>query len=296
MALDNCKDCPASCLGNILPADCVVYNEESLSTFLDNLPTTPEESIESNDTITTDNIVSKSLVRNTSAVCSSKIINRTITYTLSATQTTTTLGWNMLPLIGDLPSGYDSAVIRVRVTGNTVNGKNVISDNRTPSGAVGIRVDQYPVSVDFLIRVTSPCGDVDLQKTVKIPSIGNLGTFNVVLTAEDLNPQTGEIVLTDQLNSLESKVNELGQVVGSMPNTSGDLAQQQLQIDQLEEAVSNPSSFDITYNKNGTTTMEQLDAIIKDLYGQIESLKAENLSQSIELESLRADIDSLNNA
>lgn len=292
--IDNCKDCPATCLGFVISADCVEYNGEKLSNYL-NGGTVSEETTDSTSTqLSSNDIISKSLIRNTSGVCSSKIINRTITHKLSTTQTTTTFGWDFLKLISDLPSGYEAALSSITVTGKGGNGRsNVIAQSKSPSSGVGVRVDQYPLTVDFLIRVSSPCGDVDLKKTIRVLSSTNTGEHSTVLDAVDLNPISGEVSLTEQLDNLEAQVIGLGQKVETIGNPSSSLAEQNLKIDQIEEEVKDPSSFTINYVADGGNKSATISQVISDLYLQIANMGETIASQEIEISSLRAQLNAL---
>lgn len=233
MSLYNCEDCPSSCLGNDVLSDCVVHNGQSLRTYLEEQTATTTSEPQAASGITSDDVMSKSIVRNTSSICSSQIIERQFTYSLSANQNSTTFGWSLVGFIGALPSGYNSQTIRVRISGSTVNGKNVIADSSKASAGLNVRADQFPITVDVMVRVTSPCGDIDMERSLKLVSPATTGTLSATLNATDLNPQSGEIGLTDQLNNLENNVYTIGAKVESLPD---DMA---ATIETLQEEISN---------------------------------------------------------
>jgi hypothetical protein len=292
MSLDICKDCPANCFGNELSTDCVVYKGGSLTAHLDGDAAVSPIAPVVTDT-TTDDVMSKSKVRNTSSICASNIINRTFQYTLTAGPTSTTFGWNLLDVISALPSGYNASVVRVRVSGS--GSTNLIADSSNPSSGIGVRLDQYPITADFTLRVSSSCGDIDLLQTVKILSTtGNSGTYNAVFDAQDINPQSGEIVLTQQLDGIESQIVSLSQKLNTIPDATLPLADQQVQIDQLEEAIGSPSELLIEYTKNGASQLSTLTAIFNDIYIEIAEIKSVNSSQQIEIDNLRSQLDASN--
>lgn len=294
MALNNCTDCPQTCLGNVVPSDCVEYNSQSLKTYLDKTGTTAPSSDSGSSDITTDEITSKSLVRNPGSVCGSKILNRTYEYTLTTSQTGSIFGWNLSDVVKGLPTGYSASTTRVKLSGSTVNGKNVIADSRKQSGGVNINTDRYPVTVDVLVRVTSPCGDIDMESTLILSSPAKTGKYSAVLSVKDLNPATGEVVLTEQLDGLEAQVYDLGVQVTNLPDTTVELEKQQVQIDALDSAISNASTLSVNYESNGSKFTDELGDVLTALYSEINSLKTTVVSLEVEVASLRAAVDSIN--
>lgn len=291
--MENCIDCPATCFGNELDSSCISHDGKSLRYIVDELTTTPPETSSGSNTITSDDVISKSKIRNTSYICSSNIVNRTGKYTLSVTSSTTVFGWNVLDIIGDLPDGYEFATISVRITGSA-SGSNLISQSSSPSAGVNIKLDQYPISVDFLIRVTSPCGDIDLKKTINIVSTtGSKGTYNFIMDVKDLNPQFGEISLTDQLNSLEDQVNKVSIKLDTIEVPTHTIKTIQSDISDLKIKLGNLSTLSVTYVNDGSNQSNKLSDIVSDLYLEISNLQNVVNEQQVELESLRSQIDSI---
>ena len=58
-----------------------------------------------------------------------------------------------------------------------------------------------------------------------------------------------------------------------MPDYASELIDQKSTITNLEEAVNNPSSFQVNYVQNEASKVATLEAIITDLYAEIEALK-----------------------
>lgn len=294
MALDNCINCPNNCLGNVLSSDCVVYNQRSLTSYIAELEKENTPPGSSEQALNTDSITSKSIIRNTSGACGSKIVTRNFSYTMTASQTGAVFGWSLTDVVRALPTGYRSSVIRVKVSGATVGSKNVIADSRKQAGGVSIKTNQFPISADILVRVTTPCGDVDMEGAVKITSPGKTGTFTGVLKVVDLNPNAGEIMLTDQLNSLEAQIYEVQTLLASFEDPSLAVAEQAGSIESLELQLADPSSLEVVYEQDTNKFTKQLGAVITALYKEIGLLKTTIASQEVEITNLRAQVDSIN--
>lgn len=215
----NCSDCPANCLNNEISTRCI-FDEvtgKSLTTILSELDTTSP--VETTTSISTDDITSKSLMRNKSYICSAQIVKRDFTYGISVTQNTVLFSWDFLSVLSNLPTGYKTAKIDVKTTGSSSTASNAFTSSKTASGGVSLSAANFPISVDILTRVTSPCGDIDLTSQFTIVNPAEVGTFGTKFDARDLNPQTGVINLTQQLDSLES---QLSSAILKL-NTYGDL-------------------------------------------------------------------------
>lgn len=295
MALDNCTNCPDYCLGNIVDSKCVAHDGESLANYLDLLEANDSNQTSDSEesTATTDDVVSKSIVRDTSNLCASQIIVRNFHYSLSTGPSTITLGWNLLNVRDNLPSGYRIALSRVRVTGNTVAGRNVIADSSSLSGGFSIGPNAYPITLDFLIRVVSPCGDIDMEKTIKILDTSKTGTFSLILSAKDLNPSSGEILLTDQLNMIESKLFDVEQKLDTMPNSTTQTEENTAEIENLTESIDSLENVLVDYVKNGGNKSDTLGNVINDIYVSIKSLQDGYTNLQIQIEGLQDQIDAL---
>lgn len=203
----NCTNCPDNCLSQETDLRCVYDGRtgESLTSILDSLAGQSSSAKTDDVVITSDDIVSKSLMRSKSYVCSAKIVKRDFTYGLSISQNTTLFTWDFLGVLQVLPAGYKTAKIEVKATGQST-GTNALINSKTASGGTSINASSFPVSVDILVRLTSPCGDIDLTSSLTLNNPIAVGTYGTKFDAKDLNPQTGTISLTNQLDSLESQV------------------------------------------------------------------------------------------
>lgn len=303
---DACPHCPPECFANTFDIRCAQYMGRSMADLLDldqlladagSDSTSTQAPVSQSQTnlsqITSDNVMSKSVIKNSTSICGAKISDRNLNYKLSSSRTTATFGWNLLSLVSNLPDGYELGVARIRVTGNSLSGDNSITDSSALSSGVSIGIDQFPVTADFSIRITSPCGDIDLEKSVKLFSPTNTGDFNATLTASDLNPLSGEIMLTDQLNNIESQIYDLDLKLNEIPNSTLDLQEQNLRIDQLIGSFSDPSSIEIDYSNNGANQTASLNAIVSTLFAEIKRLQSLIASQQIQINSNNSRIDSI---
>lgn len=228
---------PDNCMGLEQGIRCL-YDErtnEALTSIIDGLKAqTP--STASATTISTDDITSRSLMRNKSYICSSQIVKRDYTYGISIAQNTVLFSWDFLGVLSNLPVGYKSAKIDVKVTGSSSSSNALIPNSKTSSGGISLSAANFPISVDILVRVTSPCGDIDLTSQFAITNPSAVGTYGTKFAIRDLNPQTGEIGLTTQLNSLEDQTSSNALSI----STALDLIKElKLEITDLKSQIAN---------------------------------------------------------
>lgn len=203
----NCSNCPDNCLGNEVSIYCL-YDEasgKSLSSILSGLmapASAPNDTVE----ITTDGITSKSLSRSRSYLCAAAVVKRDFTYSVSINQNTVFFNWDLFPVINALPAGYKLATTRVKITGFNSGGSNVITNSEKPSAGINIAASNFPITVDIVLRVNSPCGDIEIKTNFITVNPVEVGDFRAVLDVVDLNPRTGSINLTEQLNGVESQL------------------------------------------------------------------------------------------
>lgn len=293
MATTKCIDCPSSCLGHDLSDLCIYHEDtgESLRSIINDLPS--GSSTETATSITTDDVISKAMQRNSSSMCASKIVDREFTYSLSSSQTSTTFSWNLSTFSANLPSGYQIATVRVRAVGNSSSGNNVIADSSSLSSGLTLSIDQYPVTVDFVIRITAACGNIDMEKSVVLTNPAATGKFRATLSAQDLNPQTQETDLTSYLNGMDSdllnlsvKVEDLEEINGESTKTK--VVNNSADITTLQTTVDDPSSFEISYTNNGASKEDSLTDIVTDLYSKIKELEDLIYAQQARINTLEA--------
>lgn len=293
----------ANCLGNEVQSGCVEYDGPDISVFgivsgdslndiiskiaAFQLPVLPEST-----TPTTDDIVSKSPVRNTSSICASAIVKRDFMYSLTKTSAGVTITYDLVDIVRNLPPKYEVGVARVLATGQPVNGLSTIIDSKSISMSFNIPMDRYPVSINFMLRVIAPCGQIDLTYTLNLINPAISGSFRAVMDANDLNPTSGEVKLTDQLNTLESRLQVIEGKVQDAMASGNTLAAQELVINDLKEKVDNPSSFTVQYVKDGGTKESESSVVITDLYAQIKTLNDKIVNQQSEISNLKNTISS----
>lgn len=293
----------ANCLGNNVESGCIFYMGPDIPVFgivsgdsLDEViskiasyqtPVLPESTMP-----TTDDIVSKSPVRNTSSICASGIIKRDFAYSLTKGAAGVTVTYDLVDIVRNLPHGYELGVTRVLATGQPVNGLSTIIDARSISMSFNIPMDRYPASISFLMRIIAPCGQVDLTYTLNLINPAISGSFRAVMEANDLNPTSGEVKLTDQLNTIESRLQIIEGRVQDATAGGETLKAQELTITDLKEKVDNPSSFTVQYVKDGGTQENESSTIITDLYAQIKTLNDKISNQQSEITNLKNTISS----
>lgn len=235
-----CSDCPATCFGNELDSACINHNGQNLRDYIESkFAELSNVSVANNSANTTDDILSKSTMLSAASTCASAIVMRTFNWSLINSVSSSTLSWNLLPFISSLPSGYAAVVTRVRVTGAGAN--SVIADASTPSSALNIKLNQFPITVDFLVRIKTSCGDIDAEYKLSIASPTNSGSFTATLNITDLNPVSGDMVLTAQLNNIERKISTLSNVVASMTEAN-KIAERSLSIVDMNSLLSSLQS------------------------------------------------------
>lgn len=303
----------ANCLGQELSTDCIIYEGidlpnlgisygDTISSILQKI----DEFLSSqtgtvSSEITSDDITSKSIIRNEASPCAAKIVKRDFEYILTNNESGSTFSWNLLDILASLPEEYDARFTKVKVIGASETGTNTIVDSSSASAGVNIGINQFPVSVSITIRVATDCGQVDLSKTLNLVSPTLTGGFRSFLDVQGLDTQSGEINLTDQLNNLETQVNNLNIKLDSFRKVNTDSGEtnlsdlvltQQQNIDSIQETISDPNSFQIKYFNNGSNT-DNLSIVIDNLYKEISALKVLDSEKSIEIQNIQSQVDSL---
>lgn len=304
-----------NCLGNEVDSGCVIYNGpdipslgivsgEAMDSVISKIAGMSQTQDSASANLTSDDIVSKSIIRNGTTFCSSKIVVRDFTYAISNSTSSTTFSYNLLNFAKALPQGYEVVSSRIRAIGSpNEKGSNIISDNKALSSGFGIGLNRYPVTVNITVRVQSDCGDIDFTKTVYLPSASTSGTFRALLDANDItNSLPGEIKLTDQLTKLETDVDVLraqmssnGIVVinGDEKDLSAEVATQKGEIESLQTTLSDPSTLKVNYNKDNQSRSAPIASAINDLYAEIELLRQEKRASDTEIASLKSQLNSL---
>jgi len=232
----NCTNCPENCLGQDLSTRCI-YDEtagKSLDSILAEIKTELRAEIAEDESfqVYTDDIISTSIVRNGSSICSSKIVKRDFTYGLSISQSTVLFNWDVLEVIKALPTGYERATVKVKLTGVS-DASNVFADSTSPSAGLSVAAANFPINVDIVLRVVSPCGNIDLTSNFVVRNPSETGIFRTTLDARDLNPKSGQVNLTQQLNSLESQLSSALLSISAQKSIIDELSARVLAVENL---------------------------------------------------------------
>lgn len=224
------------------------------------------------------------------------VVKRDFPFSTTKDGNNTILSWDLIEVLSKLPLGYAQATVRVKVTGD--GSPNLIADSRTAKGTLSLALSRLPITVDFLIRVVSPCGDIDLETSKQVIFSADQ-SVRLTLDAQDLNPQNGQISLTDQLNALEAKVATLGVMVesatqvdiaGLSKELSPTVSQHETRIAELESL--SPSDLEIAFvdslDQTGT-----VGATVTDIYSEIAELKAKNDQLNAQINSLQGQVNAL---
>lgn len=295
-----------NCLGNEVESGCVIYSGpdlpqlsiktgDSLDSVISKIvgsTTTASTAVTSTNT-TTDSIMSKSSIRGASSTCGSLITVRDFEYTLSLSNNSIVLSYNLMDIVRNLPSGYETVATRTLVTGTPINGLAVISDSRAISSSITIPVSRYPVTVEFLLRLTAPCGQLDMTYTLNLFNPSLLGKYRLVMNVTDINPSSGDVALTEHLNSIESRLQRMDGLLQATIDGSTKLAMQENEISSLKSSIEDPSELKVSYSKNGGNYSDSITTIMGDLYQQVKTLQDQITSQNIEVSNIKNTIKSM---
>jgi len=170
------------------------------------------------NTLTTDKIASLAETSYAGASpCALAIKKRDFTYTLITSQTGATFTYDVTDAINALPSGYTHAATSVKAYGALYSGSTAVATTKSQSAGFDIKVNRFPITVDIVSRIKTPCGDIDLSKTISIPSPSQSGTFRKDFDVRDLvGGSQGEMNLTKHLNQIEDQLRYLRNRVDSL--------------------------------------------------------------------------------
>ena len=294
----------ANCLGNEVDAGCVEYNGPAIP----HLDISPGDSMDvviskiaayhtpiqqTQAQVTTDDIISKSLVRSDGAICGSLIVKRDFAYTLTPQSSGILFNYNLLDIARNLPEGYDIAMSRVLFSGKADGGLSTFYDSKSMSANVTIPLNRYPVTVDLSLRINSPCGQIDMTQSLQLINPAQSGGFYSTMSVRDLTPNSGQVGLTVQLNNLEAKVNELDGLLKNVSNLDLAVQSQMLELGQVKGTVENASTLSVSYVKDGGTKTSEVSDVIGDLYKEIKSLTDQLAAQKAEVNNVKSTIASL---
>ena len=313
MALDTCINCPPTCLNQEYSTDCGyigkaisskgILKGESLTSVLEKLAEETSQEIVAGETVTTDDITTNSLVRNPSALCASRITVRDFEYKLTTAISSSSLSWNVMNIVSNLPPGYEVGTMQVKAVGkNNGTGTTIFNTNKL-SAAQTIDLNRYPVTVDLSLRIVTECGNVDMTKQIYLSAPVQSAASRVFMAVNDLMPgDIGDLKLTQQLDILEAstqfnaqRLNELEvvEISGITQDLKQVISSHDSAITNLQEVTEAPTFFAISYEKQGSNLVDGLGDIITEPYATIKTLEDSVAQHQADITTLRAQVDSL---
>lgn len=249
--------------------------------------------------MTTDDILTNVTNIGTGSVsnCVLNISKRDFAYTLGPSKSSTVFTYDFTEIIDALPAKYGVGRIEVTATGTSENGISTIASMKSPSSGFSLDLKRYPINIDVLLRLTTPCGNVDMRTSFNLISSAEQGTFRRFLDVKDLttNSASKTSSLSNQLTNMEYALMVLDRKVNLQ--TVDDVKTQTLlngkSISELEQAITNPGNFSIEYF-DSISKSDNLTNIINSLFTKIQELEATIQQQNITISSLESLVDSLN--
>lgn len=204
MAVD--REIPGNCLGNITNASCVkigidipeldIKAGDNLNYAIQQLAGTVEVEEDTGGNIDSNLYC---LGGSGSSICASKITNRTMTYTLTP-GVGVLFGWDLTAIRDSLPSDYN--IISIEVAGNSASSVPALFISSSPKSSVTIASSYYPVVVTVKIRITTPCGQIELSKTINLYDTSQSGSRVAVMELADFTTSTIQAMDQNGYNEL----------------------------------------------------------------------------------------------
>lgn len=314
MALDSCNNCPQYCLGLEYSTDCGyvgtdipsvgVSKGESLTGALEKMASAQTPEPVDSSTITTDDVMTTSAIRNMGSLCASKILTRDIEYKVSVSNSVSMFSWDLGNVVNKLPSGFNVAFARIRGVGRKVGNSSVIFDAENYSAAQTIALDRYPLTVDITLRLVTECGNVDMTKSIYIHAAAPISATRAYMDVQDVvtGSSTSDYKLTDQLDILElnmqtnmQKLNEVETMTlnGRKVNFKDVVAANNAEIENIQVELDDPSSFVVGYTNDGLTSTDTITNLFTALYSEIQTLKEDLDQKNAQIVTLQAQVESL---
>lgn len=234
MAKNNntCLECGQNCLGIESTSHCVEYLGNNIPEYgiesgmcmtevIQRLaPTSTESTSESatSTTITASDVECNS--GSSASACVSEISDRGFDYSIASEGNVTTFSYNATGLVSNLPADYTVIASSIKAFGEVVNGSSSIVNSSGLASSFPIDLDRFPVSVDLDIRLSTPCGNISLTKTIYIPCPSNesyRGSFEV----SDLVANSGTVSNVDsEIKSLTAKISNLESIISTLTRSN----------------------------------------------------------------------------
>lgn len=291
-----------NCLGNDFVTGCGQYNGpglpnsgvstgDDLNTVLSKLDNN-NQNLSGPDNLSSDDIVSNANVRSHASPCQAQVVNRNFTYSITSSGSGLLIGWDMSVFASALPSNYSVTLPRTRIT-SIQSTRSVLIDSQDLIGAVPASIGQFPLRVSIEVQITTPCGTLAAVYMTDLYNASNLGAKAGTFDIEDLNPNTGNISVTDHLNILEdeifkAKTKEVSRV--EISGTSLPIAtavqSNAMRVDDLERSLVDIGGLLVSYTNGNVTGSEALATVLNKLITRISKLEDTVLSLQTRISDL----------
>lgn len=222
-----------------------------------------------------------------SSTCSSKLTDTSMKYFVQLRQKSVDLSFNLSETAANVPDGFSSIKSGAEIVTNTSNVVNLRGD----INGVSLSPQDFPLNVKFYHHLNTPCGLIELIKSVKLPAIEiDVETDFTVNDFGDDDIGSPKSV-SEAVKTLAEKLAALDRKVDNKTKTIGDT--------HIADAVVDLQYSTKAFEKKIDNTSYVSPSDVNDLVAQVNSLtesmsilQTENLTIKTELAQLKSDIDS----
>lgn len=135
------------------------------------------------------------------SVCASKILVRNLVYNLKPGSSGTTLfSWDLSSIRGSLAADY--SVLSISVVANSGSSTSALLNSSSAKASVTFYTTNYPITVDIRMRINTPCGQIELSKTISLFNPSDSGNKVVIMELNDFTSSTIQDLTQDEYNEL----------------------------------------------------------------------------------------------
>lgn len=125
------------------------------------------------------------------SLCVSAIVNRNIIYGCSYNNVgEISFSWNLNNIRSDLPQGYSIMSSSIVVNGS--QSTLPLLSTAILSSSLIINPSEYPAVVDIKLRINSPCGQIELYKTINLFNTSEVGEKVAPMDVKDFTTGTAQ--------------------------------------------------------------------------------------------------------
>lgn len=198
------------------------------------------------------------------SLSAAKIRQREISWSAQALSDGLNFTYNMDKVISEMPAGYTINEVSVKANGyNKGSAATLLINTKEPRGGFKLKVDNFPVNVNFQINVGTPDGVTLLNKVVSINSASETGTNYVELDSSDYSDNRSSAASTqDNYNEIfAAAICQLRNLYNSLKN---------LQVSSCEG---------LNYADNHINTVIQThSAALCDIIERLDNIGKENVT------------------